>query len=68
MRNVAKGLENKIIELQQNLDEKVSCRTGFLICDFDLYYGLVSAFLLFWFGNSKSIQPVKCPDPTILST
>jgi len=24
MRNVAKGLENKIIELQQNLDEKVS--------------------------------------------
>jgi len=24
MRNVAKGLENKIIELQQKLDEKVS--------------------------------------------
>lgn len=38
IKQVNKGLENKIIELQQRLDEKVSCGNGWLGCGWSYFW------------------------------
>jgi len=63
MRNVARGLENKIIELQQKLDEKVSWQ---VLLYYLYYYCLACVIFFSWFDDRKYIQPVESSSTAII--